>query len=149
MLSPSWFNVERANMSDVIVKLYRDSNITTDRIRAEAAADRLALPDRVLAVFGGAGGGVPYFDNVSDAVAYAQSLTPSRSMPVTIRLFTDAQGMPYTLDGFDYYTLYDAGIVVESAYDVWQKFIFAGGELDAGDLLYDIDLSRTKIEIQL
>lgn len=110
---------------------------------------RLLLPARTLAVFEGGNNQSPYFDNVEDAVEFAVYLEASRTNPVTIRLFSDDDKNPYNLDGYDYYDLYDDGIIIESAYDVWQKFIFAGGDLNLSNLLYDVKLERARIEVAL
>jgi hypothetical protein len=130
-------------MSNYEVKLYRDSQITTDRILAQQAVERLAIPDRTAVVFSDASGGAPFFTTVSAAVAYATSLSPSRSNPV----YADANDIPYDLT--DYYTNYDNGIVMESPYDVWRSFVFNGGDLNLANLLYPVELERVKFTINL
>jgi hypothetical protein len=84
-----------------IFRVYKDSQVTTDRIRAENAAQSIVTPDRVVYVFGTADGTAPNFSTVSSALTYANSLTPTLAEPVVIRMFADADGEPYTLAGLD------------------------------------------------
>jgi hypothetical protein len=84
-----------------IFRVYKDSQVTTDRIRAENAAQSIVTPDRVVYVFGTADGTAPNFSTVSSALTYADSLTPSGTEPVVIRMFADSDGEPYTLAGLD------------------------------------------------
>jgi hypothetical protein len=89
-----------------IFRVYKDSQVTTDRIRAEAAADSIVTPERVVYVFGTADDVAPNFTTVSGAITYANSLTPIVTEPVVIRLFTKADGTPYTLAGLSSWTTY-------------------------------------------
>jgi hypothetical protein len=84
-----------------IFRVYKDSQVTTDRIRAENAAKSIVTPERVVYVFGTADGTAPNFSTVSSALTYANSLTPTLAEPVVIRMFADADGEPYTLAGLD------------------------------------------------
>jgi len=84
-----------------IFRVYKDSQVTTDRIRAENAAQSIVTPDRVVYVFGTADGTAPNFSTVSSALTYANSLTPTLAEPVVIRMFADSDGEPYTLAGLD------------------------------------------------
>jgi hypothetical protein len=89
-----------------IFRVYKDSQVTTDRIRAEAAADSIVIPERVVYVFGTADDVAPNFTTVAGALTYAQSLTPTVTEPVVIRLFTKLDGTPYDLTGIDTWTEY-------------------------------------------
>jgi hypothetical protein len=62
---------------------------------------RLTPPPRTIFVYGGANNLPPNFDNVSGAVTYANSLTPTLAEPVVVRMYADADGEPYTLAGLD------------------------------------------------
>jgi len=84
-----------------IFRVYKDSQVTTDRIRAENAAQSIVTPERVVYVFGTADGTAPNFSTVSSALTYANSLTPTLAEPVVIRMFADSDGEPYTLAGLD------------------------------------------------
>jgi hypothetical protein len=89
-----------------IFRVYKDSQVTTDRIRAEAAADSIVTPERVVYVYGTADDVAPNFTTVAGAITYANSLTPIVTEPVVIRLFTKADGTPYDLTGLDSWTDY-------------------------------------------
>ena len=89
-----------------IFRVYKDSQVTTDRIRAEAAADSIVIPERVVYVFGTADDVAPNFTTVAGAITYANSLTPIVTEPVVVRLFTKADGTPYDLTGLDSWTDY-------------------------------------------
>jgi hypothetical protein len=89
-----------------IFRVYKDSQVTTDRIRAEAAADSIVTPARVVYVFGTADDVAPNFTTVAGAITYANSLTPIVTEPVVVRLFTKADGTPYDLAGLSSWTTY-------------------------------------------
>ena len=89
-----------------IFRVYKDSQVTTDRIRAEAAADSIVTPERVVYVFGTADDVAPNFTTVAGAITYANSLTPIVTEPVVVRLFTKADGTPYDLAGLSSWTTY-------------------------------------------
>jgi hypothetical protein len=89
-----------------IFRVYKDSQVTTDRIRAEAAADSIVTPERVVYVFGTADDVAPNFTTVDGALTYARSLVPDPDEPVVIRLFTKLDGTPYDLDGGDSWIVY-------------------------------------------
>jgi hypothetical protein len=89
-----------------IFRVYKDSQVTTDRIRAEAAADSIVIPERVVYVFGTADDVAPNFTTVAGAITYANSLTPIVTEPVVIRLFTKIDGTPYDLTGIDTWAEY-------------------------------------------
>jgi hypothetical protein len=75
---------------------------------AVKAVKSVAKPERVVYVFGTADDVAPNFTTVDGALTYANSLTPIVTEPVVIRLFTKADGTPYTLvpDEFDEWTVY-------------------------------------------
>jgi hypothetical protein len=56
-----------------------------------------AKPERVVYVYGTADDVAPNFTTVDGATTYAQSITPSATEPVVIRLFTKSDGTPYTM----------------------------------------------------
>jgi hypothetical protein len=89
-----------------IFRVYKDSQVTTDRIRAENAANSIVTPERVVYVYGTADDVAPNFTTVSGALTYANSLTPIVTEPVVIRLFTKADGTPYDLTGLSSWTTY-------------------------------------------
>jgi len=89
-----------------IFRVYKDSQVTTDRIRAEAAADSIVIPERVVYVFGTADDVAPNFTTVAGALIYAASLAPTVTEPVVIRLFTKIDGTPYDLTGIDTWAEY-------------------------------------------
>jgi hypothetical protein len=89
-----------------IFRVYKDSQVTTDRIRAENAANSIVTPERVVYVFGTADNVAPNFTTVAGALTYANSLTPIVTEPVVIRLFTKADGTPYDLTGLSSWTTY-------------------------------------------
>jgi hypothetical protein len=89
-----------------IFRVYKDSQVTTDRIRAENAANSIVTPERVVYVYGTADNVAPNFTTVSGALTYANSLTPIVTKPVVIRLFTKADGTPYDLTGLSSWTTY-------------------------------------------
>jgi hypothetical protein len=100
-----------------VFKVYRDSEVTTDRIRAEAAAQSIAQPSRVVNVFSGASNVAPNFDTFAGALTYANSLDPSTAEPVSIRMFAKADGTPYEITGADdWYALCLDGIYVSSPF---------------------------------
>ena len=68
--------------------------------------NRLKTPARVVNVFGGADNLPPNFDTVAGAITYTNSLTPIVTEPVVVRLFTKADGTPYTLAGLSSWTTY-------------------------------------------
>jgi hypothetical protein len=130
-------------------KVYRDSQVTTDRIRAEAAAQSIAQPSRVVNVFGGASNVAPNFDTFAGALTYALSLDPSTSEPVSIRLFAKADGTPYEITGADdWYDLKAQGIIVQSPFEPWALYVLYGGILDESALLWTIDESKLTITVQ-
>jgi hypothetical protein len=49
----------------------------------------------------------------------------------------------------DYYDLYDEGILFDSAFDPWRKFLLSGGALNLAELLYPVRLDRTMVTINL
>jgi hypothetical protein len=57
-------------------------------------------------VFGTADDVAPNFTTVAGAITYANSLTPIVTEPVVVRLFTKADGTPYTLAGLSSWTTY-------------------------------------------
>jgi hypothetical protein len=57
-------------------------------------------------VFGTADDVAPNFTTVAGAITYAQSLVPTSTEPVVIRLFSKADGTPYDLDGLDPWATY-------------------------------------------
>lgn len=137
-------------MANVTVVVQKDNNIQSDRVRSEAAAVRseevlaeIIAPPRVVSVFTGASGEAPYYADFPTALAYASTLTPTKANPVLIKYFLPTPIIE------DVYALFDLGIVVESSYDYWQKFMFFGGDLDLSQLLYTINLSRTNLEVKL
>jgi hypothetical protein len=75
---------------------------------AVKAVKSVAKPARTVYVFGTADDVAPNFTTVDGALTYANSLTPIVTEPVVIRLFTKADGTPYTLvpDEFDEWTVY-------------------------------------------
>lgn len=103
-----------------IFRVYKDSQVTADRIRAENAAARLDnAPERRLYVFGGADGTFPYFASFGSALTYANALTPapSTSHPVSIVLLSKQNGDPEVITGNDdWYALCLDGIYVSSPY---------------------------------
>jgi hypothetical protein len=70
------------------------------------AVKSVAKPERVVYVFGTADDVAPNFTTVAGAITYANSLTPIVTEPVVIRLFTKADGTPYTLAGLSSWTTY-------------------------------------------
>jgi hypothetical protein len=64
---------------------------------AVKAVKSVAKPERVVYVFGTADDVAPNFTTILGAELYAQSLTPTATEPVVIRMFTKANGEPYTL----------------------------------------------------
>ena len=103
-----------------IFRVYKDSQVTADRIRAENAAARLDnAPERRLYVFGGADGTFPYFASFGSALTYANALTPAPSTthPVSIVLLSKQNGDPEVISGNDdWYALCLDGIYVSSPY---------------------------------
>jgi hypothetical protein len=89
-----------------IFRVYKDSQVTTDRIRAEAAADSIVTPERVVYVFGTADDVAPNFTTVAGAITYANSLLPNEDNPVVVRLFVNDNNEPYTLAGLSSWTTY-------------------------------------------
>jgi len=89
------------------------SNITTLNLSLQTQgaalaakyARRLVAPARQLYVYGTADGLAPNFTSVAEAVAYAQGIGASPAEPVVINLFSKADGTPYDLTGFNWYTL--------------------------------------------
>jgi hypothetical protein len=70
---------------------------------AVKAVKSVAKPERVVYVFGTADDVAPNFTTVAGAVSYAQSLIPTITEPVVIRLFTKTDGTPYDLDSWSTY----------------------------------------------
>jgi hypothetical protein len=101
-----------------IFRVYKDSQVTTDRIRAEAAADSIVTPERVVYVFGTADDVAPNFTTVAGAISYAQSLVPTSAEPVVIRLFTKTDGTPYDLNELDNW-----GTYVEEYIYIYSDFV--------------------------
>lgn len=101
-----------------IFRVYKDSQVTADRIRAENAAARLDnAPERRLYVFGNADDLFPYFSTFANALTYANSLTPSTTNPVSIVLLSKSDNTPVTITGNDdWYALCLDGIYVSSPY---------------------------------
>jgi hypothetical protein len=128
-----------------IFRVYKDSQVTTDRIRAENAAQSIVTPDRVVYVFGTADGTAPNFSTVSSALTYANSLTPTLASPVHITAFLDASGAPYV---FDLYALQLQGIYVSSPFDPWARYVLYGGVLTEQDMYFTIDESQLAITVQ-
>jgi hypothetical protein len=73
---------------------------------AVKAVKSVAKPARTVYVFGTADDVAPNFSTVAGAVSYAQSLIPTITEPVVIRLFTKTDGTPYDLDGLDSWSTY-------------------------------------------
>jgi hypothetical protein len=70
------------------------------------AVKSVAKPARTVYVFGTADDVAPNFTTVAGALTYANSLTPIVTEPVVVRLFTKADGTPYTLAGLSSWTTY-------------------------------------------
>jgi hypothetical protein len=73
---------------------------------AVKSAGRLVAPARTVFVYGTADDVAPNFTTVAGAITYANSLTPIVTEPVVVRLFTKADGTPYTLAGLSSWTTY-------------------------------------------
>lgn len=151
-------------------KFFNDTKTASDRARAEAAAGSaeqavidageaaqeaideglalIAVPSRVVNVFAGASNVAPNFDTFSGALTYANSLAPSTTEPVAIRLFAKADGTPYEITGpDDWYALALQGIYVSSPFDAWGQYVLYGGTLTEADLLWTIDESKLAITV--
>jgi hypothetical protein len=126
------------------------TEIQTSGLYAEALAElaKVTVPDTVILVDGGLTQNEnPAFDNIDDAVTAAYAVIAGGASKVVIRAYANSSGVPYTLDGYDYYTLRDSGIYFESPFDTWKNYVTNGGNFDANDLLYTIDLNEIVLTI--
>jgi hypothetical protein len=104
------------------------------------AVKSVAKPERVVYVFGTADDVAPNFTTIGGAITYAESLTPTTSSPVVVRLFTDADGVPYNLDGDETWTNYAiAGINIQSDYQRLNETTILPETLPAGLTVWYID----------
>ena len=76
------------------------------------AVKSVAKPERTVYVFGTADDVAPNFTTINNATTYALSLSRSATEPVVIRMFTKANGEPYTMaddpnavDWYEYATI--------------------------------------------
>jgi hypothetical protein len=82
------------------------------------AVKSVAKPERTVYVFGTADDVAPNFTTVAGAITYAQSLVPTSTEPVVIRLFSKADGTPY-----DLYELDGWGTYVEEYIYIYSDFV--------------------------
>lgn len=126
------------------------TEIQTSGLYAEALAElaKVTVPDTVILVDGNLTQNEnPAFDNIDDAVTAAYAVIADGASKCVIRAYADASGVPYTLDGYDYYTLRDANIFFESPFDPWKDFVTNGGNINNEDLLYEINNENIKTQM--